>query len=212
MKSSIVLALTVLTLGLNVSAKDKKAAAKAAAPAAAVETYKVDTAASTVNWKGTKKLGSFHEGTMAVQGGQFSVEKDAVKSGEVTVDMKSLKNTDLTDAGKNKDLVGHLSSPDFFDVAKYPTSSFKVTSITPAKMKDTFTVKGEFTMIGQTHPIEFPATITVANGQATGDATVKIDRTKWGLKYNSGNMFKDLAANKVINDEFELKLKLVAKK
>ena len=55
MKTSFVLALTVLTLGLNVSAKDKKAAA--------VETYKVDAAASTVNWKGTKKLGSFHEGT-----------------------------------------------------------------------------------------------------------------------------------------------------
>ena len=211
MKTSLVLALTVLTLGLNVSAKDKKAATAAPA-AAAVETYKVDTAASTVNWKGTKKLGSFHEGTMAVQGGQFSVEKDAVKSGEVTVDMKSLKNTDLKDATDNGKLVGHLSSADFFDVAKYPTSSFKITSVTPAKMKNTYTVKGDFTMIGQTHPIEFPATITMDKGVATGEATVEIDRTVWGLKYNSGNAFKDLAANKVINDKFELKLKLVAKK
>lgn len=210
MKTSLVLALTVLTLGLNVSAKDKKAAAAPAA--AAVETYKVDTAASTVNWKGTKKLGSFHEGTMGVQGGQFMVEKDMVKSGEVTVDMKSLKNTDLKDATDNGKLVGHLSSADFFDVAKYPTSSFKITSVTPAKMKNTYTVKGDFTMIGQTHPIEFPATITMDKGVATGEATVEIDRTVWGLKYNSGNAFKDLAANKVINDKFELKLKLVAKK
>lgn len=211
MKSSIVLALTVLTLGLNVSAKDKKAAAPAPATAA-VETYKIDTTASTVNWKGTKKIGSFHEGTMAVQGGQFSIEKDMVKSGEVTVDMKSLKNTDLKDATDNGKLVGHLSSPDFFDVAKYPTSTFKITSVTPAKMKNTYTIKGDFTMIGQTHPIEFPATITMANGIATGEAVIEIDRTVWGLKYNSGNVFKDLAANKVINDKFELKMKLVAKK
>ncbi|MES2803834.1 MAG: YceI family protein [Bdellovibrionota bacterium] len=210
MKTSIVLALTVLTLGLNVSAKDKKAAT--AAPVATVETYKVDTAASSVNWKGTKKLGSFHEGTMAVKGGSIAVEKDMVKSGEVVVDMTTIKNTDIKDADNSKKLVGHLSSPDFFNVAKFSTSTFKITSVTAGKVKNEMIVKGDFTMIGQTHPIEFPAVVTIAKGQATGDATVKIDRTKWGLKYNSGNMIKDLAADKIINDEFELKLKLVAKK
>lgn len=205
MKTSFVLALTVLTLGLNASAKDKKSAA-------AVETYKLDTAASTVSWKGTKKLGSFHEGTVAVQGGSFVVEKDMIKSGDVTVDMTSIKDTDLKDADNNKKLVGHLSSPDFFNVAKYPTATFKITSVTAGKAKNEIAVKGDFTIIGQTHPIEFPAVVTITNGQATGDATVKIDRTKWGLKYNSGNFIKDLAADKIINDEFELKLKLVAKK
>ncbi|AZZ38252.1 YceI family protein [Bdellovibrio sp. qaytius] len=200
-----------MTLGLNVSAKDKKAATAAPAPAA-VETYKVDAAASTLNWKGTKKLGTFHEGTMAIQGGSVMVEKDMVKSGDVTVDMTTLKDLDQKDADNNKKLVGHLSSPDFFNVAKYPTSTFKITSVTPAKMKNLYTVKGDFTMVGQTHPIEFPATITIANGQANGEATVEIDRTVWGLKYNSGNYLKDLAADKVINDKFELKLKLVAKK
>jgi len=211
MKASIVLALTVLTLGLNVSAQNKKAA-KAAPAAAAVETYKVDTKASTVNWKGTKKLGSFHEGTIGVQGGQFAVEKDTVKSGEVMVDMKTMANTDIKDADNNKKLVGHLSSPDFFNVAKNPTSTFKLTSVTAGKMKNQYNVKGDLTMIGQTHPIEFPATITVADGKATGEGTVEIDRTVWGLKYNSGNFLKDLAADKVINDKFELKLKIVAAK
>ncbi|MPS55505.1 YceI family protein [Alcaligenaceae bacterium SAGV3] len=63
-----------------------------------------------------------------------------------------------------------------------------------------------------THPIEFPAKVTVDKGVATGEAVVKIDRTKWGLKYGSGNFFKELAGDKIINDEFELTLKLVAKK
>lgn len=208
----ITLALSILALSVNVFAADAKKTDKKAAAAAATETYKVDTAASTIEWKGTKKLGSFHNGNVKVQSGEFMVENNALKSGNVVADMKTISNIDLKDAGKNKDLVGHLSSEDFFNVAKNPTATFKLTSVTPGKGKDEVVIKGDFTMIGQTHPIEFPATVTFANGTATGKGTVKIDRTKWGLKYNSGNVFKDLAANKVINDEFELTLNIVAKK
>ncbi|MNL81038.1 YceI-like domain protein [compost metagenome] len=67
-------------------------------------------------------------------------------------------------------------------------------------------------MIGQTQPIEFPATVKVDKGVLTGEALVKIDRTKWGLKYGSGSFFKELAGDKIIADEFELNLNLVAKK
>ncbi len=67
-------------------------------------------------------------------------------------------------------------------------------------------------MIGKTNPIEFPAKLNVAKNTLTGEALVKIDRTKWGLKYGSGNFFKELAGDKIINGEFELNLKLVAKK
>jgi hypothetical protein len=43
---------------------------------------------------------------------------------------------------------------------------------------------------------------------ATGN--LKIDRTKYGIKYGSSNFFK-LAADRIINDEFELTFKVVAK-
>ena len=209
MKHSLKIVLGVLALSINVSAADKKADKKAAATA---ETYKVDTTASVIEWKGTKKVGSFHNGDIKVQSGDIIVEKNQIKSGQFTVDMKTITNKDLTDADYNKKLVGHLSNEDFFNVTKFPTSTFKLTSVTAGKNKDEVTVKGELTMIGQTNPIEFPATVKIENGTATGQATVKIDRTKWGLKYGSGNFFKELAGDKIINDEFELTLKLVAKK
>jgi polyisoprenoid-binding protein YceI len=127
--------------------------------------------------------------------------------------MATITNEDLKDSPDyQKKLVGHLSSDDFFGVAKHPTSTFKFLSITPGKAKDEDTVKGELTMIGKTNPIEFPAKVTVDKGVVRGEAQIKIDRTKWGLKYGSGNFFKELTADKVINDEFELNLKLVAKK
>lgn len=183
-----------------------------AAHAQAAEVYKIDTKASTVVWKGTKKVGSFHEGGIAVKEGDVTLDKKGqISAGNVVIDMTTITNTDLKDADYNKKLVGHLSNEDFFNTPKFPTSAFKITGVT-AKGKNELIVKGELTMIGKTNPIEFPAKVTVDKGVVTGEALVKIDRTKWGLKYGSGNFFKELAGDKIINDEFELALKLVAKK
>lgn len=184
----------------------------AATHAYAADVYKIDTQASSVAWKGSKKMGSFHVGGISIKEGQVTIDKGQLKSGNVVVDMTTITNEDVKDAGYNKKLVGHLSTEDFFNAGKFPTSTFNITSVTPSKTKGEVLVKGDFTMIGGTHPIEFPAKVTVDKGVATGEAVVKIDRTKWGLKYGSGNFFKELAGDKIINDEFELTLKLVAKK
>lgn len=180
---------------------------------AAADVYKIDTKESSVTWKGTKKMGSFHTGNISVKEGQVEVDKkNQITSGTINIDMATITNEDLKGSPDyQKKLVGHLSNEDFFNVPKYPTSNFKILSVTQ-KSKDEVLVKGELTMIGKTNPIEFPAKITVANGVAKGEAQVKVDRTKWGLKYGSGNFFKELAGDKIINDEFELSLKLVAKK
>ena len=184
-----------------------------ASTAAAADVYKIDTQASSVAWKGIKKTGSAHQGHIAVKDGEIQVDKKgAVTGGLINIDMVTISNEDLKDSPDyQKKLVGHLSSEDFFNVTKYPTSSFKLTSVT-AKSKNEVLVKGELTMIGKTNPIEFPAKISTDKGIMTGEANVKVDRTKWGLKYGSGNIFKELTADKIINDEFELTLKLVAKK
>ena len=41
---------------------------------------------------------------------------------------------------------------------------------------------------------------------------MSIDRTKWGIVYNSGNFIKDLAANKIIKDEIEFEIQLFSQK
>lgn len=186
-----------------------------ASPAFASVVMKIDPAASTVGWKGTKKLGSAHNGGVALKEGSITMDaKGQLKSGSFVVDMTSISNEDLKGSPDyQKKLVGHLSSADFFDVAKHPTAAFKITGVkVDPKKKDEVVVSGDFTMIGKTNPISFPVKIVSDKGMTTGEAIIKIDRTKWGLKYGSGNFFKELAADKIISDEFELSLKLTAKK
>ncbi|MES2770248.1 MAG: YceI family protein [Bdellovibrionota bacterium] len=188
------------------------ALALAFAGQANAEVLKVDTTASNVEWKGTKKIGSFHAGNVAVKEGQVETnEKGDITGGNFVLDMTKITNTDLAaDPDSQKKLVGHLSSPDFFNVASHPTSTFKITSVT--KKGKEHLVKGDLTILGKTNPIEFPAKITTTATSATADAKVKIDRTKWDLKYGSGNFFKELTADKIINNDIELTLKLAAKK
>ncbi len=178
------------------------------------DAYKVDPATSSITWKATKKVAGGHNGTVAVKEGTVEVsKKNEVTAATVVADMSKIVALDLAASPKDADkLVGHLSSPDFFDVKKpgNETATFKLTSIT--KKGAGHVAKGDLTFIGKTNPIEFPVTFKVDKGTATGEGTVKVDRTKWGLKYGSGNFFKELTADKVINDEFEIGFKLTAKK
>ncbi len=209
----MVLAAAVLMfVGVNQSTvAQAKDAAKAKPAAASAAVYKVDAAASTITWKATKKVTGGHNGTVAVKDGTVDVNaKNEVTAAAVVADMSKIENSDMPDAKDKAKLVGHLSSADFFDVTKNPTATFKLSNI--AKKASGYVAKGELTFIGKTNPVEFPVSFTVADGTATGEGTIKLDRTKWGLKYGSGNFFKELTADKVINDEFEIGFKLVAKK
>jgi polyisoprenoid-binding protein YceI len=182
---------------------------------ASAEVYKIDTAASKVEWLAAKKIGSSHNGEIKVKSGEVQTDaKGVVSSATVVVDMTTISNIDLKDnADYQKKLVGHLSSDDFFKVSKFPESTFKLTSVTPkAGSKDEFVMKGDLTILGKSQPIEFPAKITSDKSGVKGTAKVTIERLKWGLQYGSGSIFKTLTADKIINDTFELTLNLVAKK
>jgi polyisoprenoid-binding protein YceI len=182
---------------------------------ASAEVYKIDTTASSVQWKAGKKIGSFHDGDVKVKDGKVETDaKGQIKSATVVVDMKTIGNSDMKDKpDMQKKLVGHLSSDDFFKVDKHPESTFELTSISPkAGSKDEYVVKGKLTMIGSSQPVEFPAKISNDKSTITGTGTVKIERLKWGLQYGSGSIFKSLTADKIINDSFDLTLNLVAKK
>jgi len=62
---------------------------------------------------------------------------------------------------------------------------------------------GAVTIKDITQPVEFDATI--GDGVATAD--IKINRTKFDIKYGSGSFFDDLG-DKAIYDDFDLKVKL----
>ena len=84
----------------------------------------------------------------------------------------------------------HLKSGDFFDAAKFPTITFKSTSVTG--QKGAFTVAGELSLHGVTKPV----TLTVdgptdemkdpwGNLRVGLSATTKIKRKDFGLEWNA---------------------------
>jgi polyisoprenoid-binding protein YceI len=107
-----------------------------------------------------------------------------------------------------------MSSADFFDAPTFPTSTFKITSVTPiagaAADADNATITGDMTIKGVTQKISFPAKVGVKNGVAAATGKVTIDRTKFGLKYGSKSFF-DSIGDKAINDEFTLAFNVIAK-
>ncbi len=83
-----------------------------------------------------------------------------------------------------------LKSPHFFEVATYPMMSFKSTKITATDATH-FTMTGDLTLHGQTHPITLDAQYlgraTMPNGQQriAYEAKTTIDRTQWGMTYGN---------------------------
>ncbi|MCL9770930.1 YceI family protein [Flavobacterium sp. HXWNR69] len=163
-------------------------------------TKKVNAAKSTINWVGKKVTGS-HEGTIALKEGALIYKGKKVVGGNFTVDMTTINTTDLD--GKSKaNLDGHLKSDDFFGVEKYPSATLVFKSI-GEKGNGVYAVTGDLTIKGKTESIKFDLTVT----GKTASTTLKVDRTKYDIKYGSGSFFSDLG-DKTINDEFELTVKL----
>ena len=79
----------------------------------------------------------------------------------------------------------HMKDPDFFDVAKFPTATFKSKSITavPEAAPNQFQVTGDIVIKGITKELQFPATITLNEGKLNADAVVTIDRQDYGIIY-----------------------------
>jgi polyisoprenoid-binding protein YceI len=161
-----------------------------------VEKKEVKTAESKVVWKGYKVTGS-HEGTIDLKSGSLSFNEDKLVGGEFVMDMTSLVCTDLEGDSKGK-LEGHLKSDDFFGTATYKTANLVFTDV-KATGKNAYTVKGDLTIKDKTNPVEF--TISIYGNKAT--ASVKIDRTEYGVRYGSASFFDGLK-DKAIYDEFDL--------
>lgn len=185
------------------------AVAVAFAFSAANVEYKVDKQQTKVNWVGKKVTGE-HQGFINVSEGKLITNGKTVTGGTFDIDMTSITCTDLTDKGYNEKFVGHLKSDDFFGTEKFPKATLVITSA-KALGKDQYTVAGNLTIKGITKPVEFPAAIQVTEKEVRGTARIKVDRTKYDIKYGSGSFFDNLG-DKAIDNEFELNVDLIAKK
>jgi polyisoprenoid-binding protein YceI len=125
------------------------AALLTAAPALAADSYSFDKAHSTVGFQirhiFTNVGGTFREfeGTIDVDRAKPSASAVAFTIQAASIDTREPKRD------------AHLRSADFFDVATFPTITFKSTSVTP-KGGDLYEVGGQLTMHGVTKSVTLP--------------------------------------------------------
>lgn len=171
----------------------------------------VDLTASILTWKGTKPGGA-HDGTVGLGESTLIVKDGAITGGEFIVDMTSIKNLDIKDAKKSASLVGHLTSADFFDIAKFPTAKFVITSVDD---KDgVLSVTGNLTIKDVTKSITVPAAFSEEGGIYTFKSEkFNIDRADFNVKYGSKKWFdnlKDKFIDDLVEMSFEVKTKAEA--
>ena len=168
-------------------------------------TQKVDVTKSVINWTGKKVTGE-HHGTIAIKEGNLEVNNSKITGGKIVMDMPTIADVDLTDAGMNAKLIGHLKSDDFFGVVNFPTSEFIITKAEANGNNYTFT--GNMTIKGITNPVSFTATSSKDGKNNVYKGSLTVDRSKYNVRYGSKSFFNDLG-DKVINDEFILNFNLV---
>lgn len=170
-------------------------AATAAPASAAAKTFAFGPTNSSIDFVGSKVTGR-HKGGFKKFAGEFNVVdgKLAGAGNKVIIDTASLwSDTDR--------LTGHLKSPDFFDVPKFPTATFVTTGI--EKQATNSVVTGNLTLHGVTKQISFPANIQVTDGAVNVTAEFFLNRFDFNIKYAG-------KADDLIRQEVVLKLKVNA--
>lgn len=162
-------------------------------------TKEVNTETSVVKWTGYKVTGQ-HEGTIMIKKGSLTFEDNVLVGGKFIIDMSTINTTDLEGDYKKK-LDGHLKDDDFFGVEKHKTASLVFTSL--KQNGAYYIVNADLTIKGITNKVKFK--MQVSENSATAD--LKIDRTKFDIKYGSASFFDDLK-DRAIYDEFDLNVNL----
>lgn len=165
---------------------------------------------SEIKWWGykvAKTESSSHYGTLGLKSGEITVKRNKVVGGTFVLDMNTINTTDLQGDAKAK-LDGHLKHGDFFEVEKYPTAVYKITSVkhnAPNKQGFNATVHGQLTLKGKTAPVSFPAKVAVSKkGVSIISDKFSFDRQVFGVAYQSA------MADVVIKDEIDLQVKVIA--
>ncbi len=165
--------------------------------------FEIISAQSNIDWVGKKVTGT-HNGNIAIKAGSLTLTDGKLTGGKIKVDTASIKILDITDPATNAQFAGHLASDDFFSIEKYPEADLEITSVSGNH------VQGNLTIKGITNPVDFDVAVNVNDDQLTATGRLVIDRTKYEMRFRSGNFFKDLG-DTLIDNDFELKISVTAK-
>ena len=170
---------------------------------AAPETYSIDTTHSAPRFEYNHFGFSIQSHSFDKISGKIVIDRDAkTGSADIVIDAKSINAGD-------SEFYKHLQDEDFFDTAKYPTITFKSTSVKfdgdkPVELVGDLTVKG----------VTKPVTLAVTSFQAKFNGMRKKDEiganAKTTIKRSDFNMGKYV--NYGVSDEVTLAIPVEAYK
>jgi polyisoprenoid-binding protein YceI len=158
-----------------------------------------------------------HTGYVYISKGELMIENGQLMSGTAEVDMNTIEQ-------KFDDPGPHNKLPAFFDVKKFPVSTFSITRVETVNDGKTegsngnmtiegvasIKVTGNLSIEGITKAVTFPASMHFKEGMdgtVVMNGTLTIDRTDWGIGYRSEKHFES-----TFSDDVKIFIKIVAKK
>jgi polyisoprenoid-binding protein YceI len=157
-----------------------------AAPQTSTTTWKIDPAHSVAEFKVKHMMISNVKGQFSKLSGTLLHDESNHGNSRIDVSIEAASvhtNDDQRDA--------HLKSPDFFDVERFPTLTFKSKDIRVVRDGE-LSVEGDLTIHGVTRKVSFavegptpPSKDPWGNTRIAVSATTKINRKDFGLTWNA---------------------------
>ncbi|MES1182206.1 MAG: YceI family protein [Myxococcales bacterium] len=168
-------------------------------------TWKIDSAHSDVGFAVRHMMISTVRGKFTKVEADVSLDPAKLEQATVTarIDAASIDTRE-----EKRD--GHLRSPDFFDVANYPTLTFTSTKVT--RSGDDIEVTGNLKIKDQEHPITLKGEVTGPSKDPWGNMRVgfsltgELDREKFGLTWNQALEAGGVLVAKKVKIELEAQL------
>ena len=171
-------------------------------------TWVIDTAHSHVGFGIKHLMIATVRGSFTQVNGTVTVDENDPASASIDI---TIPTASVTTGDEKRD--GHLRSPDFFDVERYPNMTFRGKRV-EARSKETFRVVGDLTIRDVTREVELNLEFTGSavdpwGGQRVGfEGETVVNRKDWGLNWNVALE----AGGILVSEKVKLKLDIAAVK
>lgn len=149
-------------------------------------TYSTVKEGSSMDWRAAHFGGAEPRfGKIFLSKAEVLVNEGKVSNATAVFDMSTFTVENFEDEEKIAKLTGHLQNEDFFNIAKYPSSTFELTNIEGAEGDFNSSVTGNLTILDSTKSITFMANVNVSETELSiVSEDFAVDRRDWGLVYH----------------------------
>lgn len=157
---------------------------------------------SQIKWTGYGEIGGYSlSGTMKIKNTSIQADSAKLTGAKIIFDVNSIQQ-------ESSQLIEHLKGKDFFNVAKFPEAMFVAEELIYTDASNAV-AKGKLTIKGITKQMNIPLKLSTAGNNLKISGKIKVDRTAFGIKYNSSDFFSNLG-DQAIKNNFDLEFEIAA--